>query len=322
MFAYDAAGLTVAADAAIPWFPRARPHSGGPDVHVHVQARPPWAAEPASAQFISDYRDGAGRPIVSVFRSSSGAHFAYADGTRFWIGDGAARVWMTWSPPATVADTATYLAGPVFSHVLRMRGLLALHASAVQIGDVAVALVGGHGAGKSTTAAALARCGHPVVTDDVLRIDRVGSGGWRTQPFAAPLRLWPDAARLVNADALPPLTPGWDKQALAMGAYGVRPADRPLPLGALLLLTPRISSNAAPAIEACSRAAALVQLAAHTSAAHLLDRAARAAEFRELSDLVRQVPIAFATAHAAGDRLQSFAELIAEWTSRVCSHTG
>jgi hypothetical protein len=314
VFVYHAAGLTMAADAAIPWFPLARAQSRPPDLFIHVQEAPAWAAESKYPQFVSEYHDDAGRPIVAVDRSASGVHFAYADGTCFWIDQAAAHIWTVWCSPATLTDAATYLAGPVFSCMLRMRGALALHASAIQVGAVAVAFIGGHGAGKSTTAAAFARRGYPVVTDDVLRTDRV-AGTWHAAPFLGPLRLWPDAARLVNTDALPPLTAGWAKQALAMGTYDVRPADRPLPIGGLLLLRPRVSSDVVPAVESCTPAEALVQLAAHTSAAQLLDPVSRANEFRLLSDLVRSVPAAFATAHADGDRLQSFVTSIAKWTA-------
>ena len=50
--------------------------------------------------------------------------------------------------------------GPVFAFVLRLRGAVTFHASAVRIGD-AVAFLGPQGAGKSTTAAALALRGCP-----------------------------------------------------------------------------------------------------------------------------------------------------------------
>ena len=53
---------------------------------------------------------------------------------------------------------------------LRLRGVPALHASAVAVGGAALAVVGSAGAGKSTTAAARAARGHAVVADDVLAL--------------------------------------------------------------------------------------------------------------------------------------------------------
>jgi hypothetical protein len=59
------------------------------------------------------------------------------------------------------------LLGPVLAIVCYLRGALPLHASALRIGDRAIAFAGRSGAGKSTLAAALARRGHALVTDDI-----------------------------------------------------------------------------------------------------------------------------------------------------------
>src|SRR5271156_6758875 len=71
------------------------------------------------------------------------------------------------------------------------------------------------GAGKSTTAAAFARRGFAILSDDV-------SALWDCrppfllQPAYPQLRLWPSSVRLLFGadDALPPLTPNWDKRGL------------------------------------------------------------------------------------------------------------
>jgi hypothetical protein len=68
------------------------------------------------------------------------------------------------------------LLGPVFSLLLHRKGLLVLHGSAVMIGGVAHVFLGDKGAGKSTTAAALIAAGYPLISDDVIAIEKLPSG--------------------------------------------------------------------------------------------------------------------------------------------------
>ena len=196
-------------------------------------------------------------------------------------------MWCTWPESASLEDTCTYLSGPILSLLLRLRGALALHASAVQIGGGAVGFVGPHDAGKSTLAAALGAAGCRVVTDDVLHL-RAEGAQWIAEPFASMLRLWPDGARLAlgNGAELPAIAAGWDKRALHLGG-AISAANAPLRLIALAWLAPRGSTAT---IEPLSAGTALVHLAANSSAAHLLDSASRAVEFSALASLVRCVP--------------------------------
>ena len=63
------------------------------------------------------------------------------------------------------------VSGTLLAFVLTMRGETVLHASAVQVGDAALAFVGASGMGKSTMATLLCADGARLVTDDVLRLD-------------------------------------------------------------------------------------------------------------------------------------------------------
>ena len=78
---------------------------------------------------------------------------------------------MQWADALTDADAASYLAGYVLAFVLRLRGSVPLHASAVAIDGRALLFVGDSWAGKSSTAAAFSILGYPVLADDIVRID-------------------------------------------------------------------------------------------------------------------------------------------------------
>lgn len=282
------------------------------DARVHLEEAPTWQDAPSALQHASDSQDAAGTPIVQVSRSVHGYHFQYADQTRFWIDAAAQDVWCTWPAPASLDDTCTYLCGPVLGLLLRIRGALALHASAVRIRGGAIGFAGCHGAGKSTLAAALGAAGCAVVTDDVLHLRAEGSR-WVAEPFASMLKLWPGGAELALGPraALPPIAAGWDKRALHLGGSVAAVSD-PLALDAIAWLAPRGSDVA---IEPLSPAEALVRLAAHSSAAHLLDSTLRAAEFRALSALVRSVPCVAVTPPAEAAEYPAFVARVLEWGS-------
>ena len=72
---------------------------------------------------------------------------------------------------AQEGDVRAFLLGIVWSILGWQRSLLPLHASSVARGPDLHAFVGEPGAGKSTLAAALARHGYPLFTDDVLFLD-------------------------------------------------------------------------------------------------------------------------------------------------------
>ncbi|HLZ67509.1 MAG TPA: hypothetical protein VKQ29_14850 [Aliidongia sp.] len=104
-------------------------------------------------------------------------------------------------PGATDAMVRSFLAGSVFGALCHRRGILPLHASAVEtVGDGVAAFVGKSGAGKSTMLAALARRGHRVLTDDVCFL-RVGSQGEaRIWPGVSRIRLWQDSLEALAFD--------------------------------------------------------------------------------------------------------------------------
>jgi hypothetical protein len=64
-----------------------------------------------------------------------------------------------------------FIFGPALAVLLHQKGVIVLHASAVDINGEAVAFLGDSGYGKSTLAVALQSLGHPMVTDDTLSVD-------------------------------------------------------------------------------------------------------------------------------------------------------
>lgn len=90
-------------------------------------------------------------------------------------------------------DVRLFLLGGALGYLCHQRGVLPIHASAVEIDGRAVLFTGISGAGKSTLADAFLRNGHRMLSDDVAPIELTG-GSARILPSIARIRLWPDSA--------------------------------------------------------------------------------------------------------------------------------
>lgn len=311
---HSAYGLRIRANVAIPGLP-SLPEVFGADLAIELGSIPIGLDEShtsSRAWCERRERDG-GAPILRVWTMDKGRYFRflYADGTEFVIDREGTRIWARWPEPLTLEDTAVYLLGPVLGFVLLLRGTTCLHASSVAVGEGALALVGPAGAGKSTTAAALAGQGHPVVSEDVVTLGEHG-GGFHVQPGYPCIRLWPSSVRALygSADALPLMTPNWEKRGLDLIGNGHRFQPRPLPLRAIYVLGERTTDPSAPYVEALPPQDGLIALVANTYANYLKDKDMRSQEFRLLARVVAGLPVRKIVPHADVARLSALCDLI------------
>ncbi len=289
-------GLQLAANVALPGLPAQR-DSETPDLLIELRDRRacPGTLPAFDENFYSSSRSGpGGQPNLRVGLSPGGEHFGffYGDGVRFAVHRRGREVWAEWPENYTLEDACTYLLGPVMGFVLRLRGVVCLHASAVAIGDRAIALVGQPGAGKSTTAAAFGCEGFAVLSDDIVALADKGVQ-FLVQPGYPRVNLWPDSVLTLmgSVDALPRITPTWAKRYMPLGRNGRRFASRPLPLGAIYILESRDTALNAPVVEEVSGEEAFMALVANTYVNYLLDQNMRRTEFDVLSRVVSKIPI-------------------------------
>ena len=233
---YEIYGLRLAANMALPGLPLWA-DSNAFDVRIRLKDWtnfPTTSLEPVESFYASaDGTDGPPNLRVGMLPGRDYFVFFYSDGVRFAVERRGHEVWGDWPENYTLEDACTYLLGPVIGFVLRLRGMTCLHASAVAVGQHAIALVGFPGAGKSTTAAAFARCGFSVIADDVVALAENGDK-FLVQPGYPRVNLWPDSVRALfgSEEALPQITPTWDKRYMALGENGLGFVANPLPLGA------------------------------------------------------------------------------------------
>ncbi len=249
--------------------------------------------------------------VLTAHGNAECFQLAYSDGTRFVVDGCAERVWGTFEPPLTPEDLATYFLGPLLGFLLRLRHVTSLHASCVEISGHGIVICGEAGLGKSTTAAALALRGFPALSEDIVPLKRTNEG-FQAVPGYPRICLWPDAVSnlLGSAQALPLLTPVWEKRFLALDGTRAKFSGQELPLGVIYMLAHRSDLAAAPLVQPISAREALLALVQNTYMNWLLDREQRAVEFEFLAQLVQHVPVRRIVPHSDPKRLSALCQLL------------
>lgn len=313
---YSVFGLSVQCNLPIPGLEPGESQAT-PDLRILLDVSPHDKKEmPASKEtltYFSAITNDAGEPMLKMWELADGAflHGAYYDGTQFWLDRAGTRLWVNWPESSSLESTALYLLGPVLGLVLRYRGMVCLHASAVVVQDRAIVFVGPEEAGKSTTAAALAQRGFPILSDDVVPLAE-HDGAFFALPGSPQLRLWPESVEMVfgRSDSLPRFLPDFEKRRLAAGDHRSSFWSRPCQLGAIYLLGDRCAEATAPRLEALGQQAALMGLVANSYASKLIDSKMRADELMLLGRLVSKVQVRRLRAHEEGSRLAELCDLV------------
>ena len=222
---YQYAGLKVASELHLPeWQPFAtEPPDHIPDIDIQLGR----AAM------------GTQTPALTAPRLTAEEYRFAIEGIGEYCVQGGRMIRITMYPDAQQREMRLFLLGSAWGALCYQRGILALHASVVEVHGQAIAFCGVSGAGKSSTAAWLVAQGYRHISDDLCHFDMRG-----TQPTiypAAPrLKLWRDAL-----DEL-----GWQTEALERDHFRMNKfhvtsqpgesvlgeANSPIPLRAIYLL--------------------------------------------------------------------------------------
>ena len=180
----------------------------------------------------------------------------------------------------------SWILGAAIGVLLHQRGLLVLHASAVDMGGTAVVFLGNAGWGKSTTAAALHARGRGVIADDVVALALQNEGDPIVLPAFPRLKLWPQVVASLGQDPedLARVCPGEDKRVYRV-AEGF--SQVPVPLGRIYVL----GGGTCAQIEPLGFKEAFIQLVRHSYAVHLLNATGTVSRhFRQCAALAGCVP--------------------------------
>jgi hypothetical protein len=204
-------------------------------------------------------------------------------------------------PPARPELIRVTYERSVLPLVLQAGGAEVLHASAVYMRAGVVALCGSSGVGKSTTAMALGRRGHPLWADDVVALDMNGRHP-EVLPLSFELRLRAEAASFFGEK------PGATRRLRPSGTPGNGAEPEPACLLALCVLS-RDDERAGVAVERLG-AGAVPALLTHAYCFSLQQAVFKRRMLQHYLELAARVPV-FAIRFRPGlERLSAVADVI------------
>jgi hypothetical protein len=180
-------------------------------------------------------------------------------------------------------------------------GCVPFHAAAIETAAGVIAIAGQSGAGKSTLCAAAVLAGYPYVADEIAAIS---PDDLTVRAFHRPIGLRRGGAAAIGVE-YPDTADGRYDVVYPWAVTGaLSPGGR---LAGIVLV--RRSTVAAPAIEAVSGPAALLEMSQHTVIADEL----LGVGFVGLDRIVRAVPVARLTYDTAPQAIDLLAELVDRW---------
>jgi hypothetical protein len=283
---YEAHGLLVQSDLPLrlPLADRAGP----PDVVLRRGAdRVIPAAEPAG-ELLAALCDQRRRLCYSITRDHSHTVMRYP-GLGEFVGDRLLDdVVVHLAPGADDGVLSVLASGAVLAVHLMLRGNLVLHASAVRIGDMALAFVGASGMGKSTLATLLCADGNQLIADDVVHVCMPGRGGHPAVfPGSIESRLRHGASALAEGAPAASVRRTTDGRiAIQLKTY----SGAALPLAGCVVPFPNHHSGEI-VVSALSRSQGLRRLLQFPRVVGWVEREWHLRNFQALADLVNLVPV-------------------------------
>ncbi len=267
---YSYCGLQVASELQIPeWDAFEQSRSSEVDVVISLDSKATPNAWGQDAVTANEYR----------FHVPQIGGYAVRDGREIIVAP---------APEAEWRQVRPYLLGSAWGALCYQRGLLVLHASAMRVGNQAVAFCAPIGMGKSSLAAWLCARGYTLVADDLTRFDIPDDSPPTIYPSATRLKLWGDAL-----DAL-----GWNNDDLERDFFRTEKFHvpqsgnelrQPVPLRAIYLLEWNENHSV---IRLSGRVALRRFLASATFRGSLIEQMGKTSAYsRQCLELVRRVPV-------------------------------
>jgi len=178
-----------------------------------------------------------------------------------------------------------FILGYALAILLHQRGMLVLHANAVNMFDGAVVFLGTRGKGKSTTSLTLHKNGYKLLSDDVLSINVTNDF-----PIAYPsfprIKLWPEVIRNLNEN--PELMPKISSNTEKRSYYVFKDfSNNPLPLKAIYI----IERDNITKIENLSPQKGLIELIKSSYCYRLFNDSELYENLKQCTEIVNKVPV-------------------------------
>jgi hypothetical protein len=229
-----------------------------------------------------------GTQWTQFYRTETGYLLRFPDLSDFLVSRDGREIKCFPAPGVTEETTRHLYLNQVLPLALAKQGKLVFHASAVEIGDGAVAFMGEAGRGKSTLAACFATNGFRFLTDDGLVLEPCDDG-YQVMPSHPSIRLWEDSQQALiseGAHKAPPVQ--FTSKARFLAGDDIIFCEQHRPLQRVYFLGEGTAQQ--PVFERINPADALVELLKHSFLLDIEEREMLAAQFDALSRLVtRQI---------------------------------
>ena len=217
---YSLYGLKLASD--FPFANQLVEGSGAPDLIFRLINAPPtvdWD-ERLPAAYASASRLDSGQSLIYVYRQEGYHVLRFTEVADFYLWP--QEIVCHLLDPTYAYVVEIYLLGLTFSLWLELQGIPTLHASAVVVERHVAAFLATNSGGKSSLAASLMQAGCPLLTDDILPIERCGET-FRCRPGYPQMRMWPDQAQhfLGHYEDLAIVHPAYSKRRVPVGENGL-----------------------------------------------------------------------------------------------------
>ncbi len=203
-------------------------------------------------------------------------------------------IWTIHDEAEIATELDAYFVGPILGAMLRLKNVLCLHASVVNIDGYAVLIVGNRRSGKSTTAAAFSKLGYSVLADD-LGVLSLKDNRFYVESGYSKVRLRPQSAAVLYAGEPTDLPLVYNYRPTRYLDIGEQFFKGSLPLGAIYLLSDAQDPDVLPHLVPVPSIERLVRLNQNTFGNYVITPDLRKDEFRTLSLLARDsdLPIQF-----------------------------
>lgn len=206
---------------------------------------------------------------------------------RYTIGEDGSSINVALTRDAQFSEVSHFLSSIIFGIVLRLKGVLCLHASVVFLDSSAVAFVGPSGAGKSTISAAFHQQGFNCVSEDLMALDRSGTSYFVRSGYRG-IRLYADSLKhILGPHAVERALPAGHKSMHKLTVGQLTPSK----LDAIYLLATRDPKLQQPEIVSISQTKALVAMTSQLYLHHNLGARWIGRDFPRLGQLVEAVSV-------------------------------
>lgn len=288
---YSLYGLTLASDFS--FANRLSRGAGLPDVTFSSVSESPlpegW--EESTPIYASPDLTKDGKSIISVYRYGACDVVRFIRMADYYIWP--ERILCHLLRPDYHYGIEIWLLGTALSYWLERQGVPALHASAVAVEGQAVGFLSSNKGGKSSLAASLMQLGYPLLTDDILPLERCGET-FRGRPGYPQMRMWPEQTEhfLGYYHELEQVHPKLTKRRVPVGADGLGTfcnVTKPL---RCFYLPERSESQREIKIVPLSVPQAVIELVRHSFMPGIVEAVGlRASRFAFFAQLAQHIPV-------------------------------